>query len=85
MLAELLRNTYYVFKELHKRNVILYLIQENSLAFFESNIRQILQTDRIGRMKPNHSEVNYKTLKAVVSYKPQQIRFPYKIDLDLLA
>nr|YP_010881144.1 ribosomal protein S4 [Pallavicinia lyellii]WIA66646.1 ribosomal protein S4 [Pallavicinia lyellii] len=59
-------------------------IQENSLAFFESNIRRNLQTNRIGRMKPNHLEVNYKTLKAVVLYEPQQIRFPYKIDLDLL-
>jgi small subunit ribosomal protein S4 len=60
-------------------------IQENSLAFFESNIRRNLRTNRIGRMKPNHLEVNYKTLKAVVLYEPQQIRFPYKIDLDLLA
>nr|WIA66276.1 ribosomal protein S4 [Apopellia endiviifolia]WIA66317.1 ribosomal protein S4 [Apopellia endiviifolia]WIA66358.1 ribosomal protein S4 [Apopellia endiviifolia]WIA66399.1 ribosomal protein S4 [Apopellia endiviifolia]WKW95120.1 ribosomal protein S4 [Apopellia endiviifolia] len=61
-------------------------IQENSLAFFESNIRRNLRTNRIGGsgMKPNHLEVNHKTLKAVVLYEPQQIRFPYKIDLDLL-
>nr|QIA59572.1 ribosomal protein S4 [Blasia pusilla]QIA59864.1 ribosomal protein S4 [Riccia cavernosa] len=59
-------------------------IQENSLDFFKSNIRQNFQTNRIRRMKPNHLEVNYKTLKAVVLYEPQQIQFPYKIDLDLL-
>ncbi|PTQ28339.1 hypothetical protein MARPO_0167s0029 [Marchantia polymorpha] len=52
--------------------------------FFKSNIRQNFQTNRIKRMKPNHLEVNYKTLKAVVLYEPQQIQFPYKIDLDLL-
>nr|WHW95815.1 ribosomal protein S4 [Aneura pinguis]WHW95857.1 ribosomal protein S4 [Aneura pinguis]WHW95899.1 ribosomal protein S4 [Aneura pinguis]WHW95941.1 ribosomal protein S4 [Aneura pinguis]WHW95983.1 ribosomal protein S4 [Aneura pinguis] len=60
-------------------------IRENSLASFESNIRRNLRTNRIGRMKPNHLEVNHKALKAAVSYEPQQIRFPYKIDLDLLA
>nr|YP_009658868.1 ribosomal protein S4 [Dumortiera hirsuta]QCP68524.1 ribosomal protein S4 [Dumortiera hirsuta]QIA59656.1 ribosomal protein S4 [Dumortiera hirsuta] len=59
-------------------------IQENSLDFFKSNIRQNFKTSRIRRMKPNHLEVNYKTLKAVVLYEPQQIQFPYKIDLDLL-
>nr|NP_054461.1 ribosomal protein S4 [Marchantia paleacea]P26866.2 RecName: Full=Small ribosomal subunit protein uS4m; AltName: Full=Ribosomal protein S4, mitochondrial [Marchantia polymorpha]AAB22414.1 ribosomal protein S4 [Marchantia polymorpha=liverwort, Peptide Mitochondrial, 196 aa] [Marchantia polymorpha]AAC09458.1 rps4 [Marchantia paleacea] len=59
-------------------------IQENSLDFFKSNIRKNFQTNRIRRMKPNHLEVNYKTLKAVVLYEPQQIQFPYKIDLDLL-
>ena len=59
-------------------------IQEDSLAFFESNIRRNLRTNRIGKMKPNHLEVNYKTPKAAVLYEPQQIRFPYKINLDLL-
>nr|YP_009674846.1 ribosomal protein S4 [Fossombronia foveolata]QDE12815.1 ribosomal protein S4 [Fossombronia foveolata]QIA59948.1 ribosomal protein S4 [Fossombronia cristula] len=59
-------------------------IRENSLVSFESNIRRNLRTNRMGRMKPNHLEVNYKTLKAVVLYEPQQIRFPHKIDLDLL-
>nr|YP_010881103.1 ribosomal protein S4 [Moerckia flotoviana]WIA66605.1 ribosomal protein S4 [Moerckia flotoviana] len=59
-------------------------IRENYLAFFGSNIRRNLRTNRIGRMKPNHLEVNYKTPKAVILYEPQQIQFPYKIDLDLL-
>jgi hypothetical protein len=27
---------------------------------------------------------NYRTLKAVLLYEPQQIHFPYNIDLDLL-
>lgn len=59
-------------------------IQENSLYSIKSRIRQNLRSNRIWRMKPTHLEVNYKTLKAVVSYEPQQIRFPYNIDLDLL-
>nr|WIA66933.1 ribosomal protein S4 [Pellia epiphylla] len=61
------------------------LISINSTAFFESkNIRRTNNRRIIGRMKPNHLEVNHKTLKAVVLYEPQQIRFPYKIDLDLM-
>jgi len=59
-------------------------IQENFLYFIKSKIRQNLQSKRIWRMKPTHLEVNYKTLKAVVLYEPQQIQFPYSIDLDLL-
>lgn len=59
-------------------------IQESFLYFIKSKIRQNLQSNRIWRMKSTHLEVNYKTLKAVVLYEPQQIRFPYSIDLDLL-
>nr|YP_009674931.1 ribosomal protein S4 [Haplomitrium hookeri]QDE12942.1 ribosomal protein S4 [Haplomitrium hookeri] len=59
-------------------------IQESSSYRFESDIRRNFRTNRIRRMKPNHSEVNYKTPKAVVSYEPQQIQFPHEIDLDLL-
>jgi len=35
-------------------------------------------------MKPTHLEVNYRTLKVVLLYEPQQIQFPYNIDLNLL-
>lgn len=59
-------------------------IQDNFLYFIRSKIRQNFQSNRIWRIKPTHLEVNYKTLKAVVLYEPQQIQFPYSIDLDLL-
>lgn len=59
-------------------------IQDNFLYFIKSKIRQNFQSNRIWRIKPTHLEVNYKTLKAVVLYEPQQIQFPYSIDLDLL-
>nr|QFK69613.1 ribosomal protein S4 [Pogonatum inflexum] len=59
-------------------------IQENFLYLIKLKMRQNLQSKRIWRMKPTHLEVNYKTLKAVVLYEPQQIQFPYSIDLDLL-
>nr|YP_009317692.1 ribosomal protein S4 [Zygodon viridissimus]AOY35752.1 ribosomal protein S4 [Zygodon viridissimus] len=59
-------------------------IQNNFLYFIRSKIRQNFQSNRIWRIKPTHLEVNYKTLKAVVLYEPQQIQFPYSIDLDLL-
>nr|AND50455.1 ribosomal protein S4 [Flatbergium novo-caledoniae] len=59
-------------------------IQGNSLYFIKSKIRQNLQSNRIWKMKPTHLEVNYRTLKAVLLYEPQQIQFPYNIDLDLL-
>nr|YP_009047301.1 ribosomal protein S4 [Ptychomnion cygnisetum]AGN74053.1 ribosomal protein S4 [Ptychomnion cygnisetum]AHG59218.1 ribosomal protein S4 [Ptychomnion cygnisetum] len=59
-------------------------IQDNFLYFIRSRIRQNFRSNRIWRIKPTHLEVNYKTLKAVVLYEPQQIQFPYSIDLDLL-
>nr|YP_009307347.1 ribosomal protein S4 [Stoneobryum bunyaense]AOR82110.1 ribosomal protein S4 [Stoneobryum bunyaense] len=59
-------------------------IQDNFLYFIRSKIRQNFQSNQIRRIKPTHLEVNYKTLKAVVLYEPQQIQFPYSIDLDLL-
>nr|QIA60157.1 ribosomal protein S4 [Haplomitrium mnioides]QIA60199.1 ribosomal protein S4 [Haplomitrium mnioides] len=59
-------------------------IQENPLHRFESDMRQNFRTNRIRRMKPNHSEVNHKTPKAAVPYEPQQIQFPHEVDLDLL-
>nr|BCX55439.1 ribosomal protein S4 [Scopelophila cataractae] len=59
-------------------------IQDNFLYFIRSKLRQNFQNNRIWRIKPIHLEVNYKTVKAVVLYEPQQIQFPYNIDLDLL-
>jgi hypothetical protein len=68
-----------VFKYL---TVILYLFK-GFFIFHRIKIRQNLQSKRVRRMKHTHLEVNYKTLKAVKLYEPQQIQFPYRIDADL--
>jgi small subunit ribosomal protein S4 len=55
-------------------------IQQNC----KSTIKQNIRYNRILKNKPSHLEVNYKTLMAVLLYEPQQIKFPYHIDLDVL-
>jgi hypothetical protein len=64
--------------------VILYLFKEILYIVLNKKIRQNLRSNRIWKMKPTHLKVNYKTLKVILLFEPQQIQFPYNIDLDRL-
>jgi hypothetical protein len=64
--------------------VILYLFKEILYIVLNKKIRQNLRSNQIWKMKPTHLEVNCKTLKVILLPEPQQIQFPYNIDLDRL-
>ena len=52
--------------------------------FIKSIISRNQSNNRKIYTKASHLEINYKTLSAVLLYEPCQIKFPYKIELDLI-
>lgn len=59
-------------------------VHSEALPLVRSFIRRSLDRKAVSPFKPSHFEVNYRTLQAVATSEPQQIRFPEAIDLDLL-
>ena len=46
--------------------------------------KQMLNTLKIGGVKPLHLEISYKLLKIIFLYSPQRIYYPFFIDVDLI-